>query len=102
MRAESVTPRLLLLGLVGLPLAACSKPLSTDECERLLDRYVELLVRSDQPDLMAEELVRMKREARSKAASDPAFRSCSREVSRTQYECAMSASDADKLEQCML
>jgi hypothetical protein len=44
----------------------------------------------------------MKREARRKGAADPHFRSCTREVSRKQYDCALAADNADKLEQCML
>jgi len=97
-------PRLLsrmLLG-AGLALVSCGRSLSSAECNQLLERYVELLVRSDRPDVSAMELERMKREARRLAASDAQFRSCTSEVSRQQYECALAAESADKLEQCML
>lgn len=85
-----------------LPITACASSLTPAECDHLLEHYVELLVRSDRPDVSGEELGRMKREARRKGASDPHFRSCTREVSRKQYECAVAADSADKLEQCML
>jgi hypothetical protein len=88
--------------LSSLPLASCAAPLSQAECDKLLVHYVELLVRSDRPDVSGEELARMKREALKKGASDPQFRSCTSEVSRKQYECAIAAENADKLEQCML
>jgi hypothetical protein len=90
----------ILLAMVAL--ASCSARLNQAECDRLLLHYVELLVRSDRPDVSGEELARMKREALRKGASDPQFRSCSSEVSRKQYECAIAADNADKLEQCML
>lgn len=82
--------------------ASCSAPLNQAECDRLLSHYVELLVRSDRPDVSGEELARMKREALRKGAGDAQFRSCTSEVSRKQYECALAAENADKLEQCML
>jgi hypothetical protein len=80
----------------------CGKPLTTDECNRLLDHYVALLVQSDRPDTSALELGRLKKEARAKAAQDSAFRTCASDVSRRQYDCAMLATTADKVEQCLL
>jgi hypothetical protein len=80
----------------------CRTPLSKDECNQLLDHYVELLVSADRPGTSGEELYRMKQETRSKAARDPAFLECSNEVSRPKFECAMQAQTPDKLEQCML
>jgi hypothetical protein len=86
----------------ALLLLGCGKPLAQDECNRLLDHYVELLVQSDRPDTSALDLARLKKEARAKAAQDPAFRTCSSDVSRRQYDCAMLATTADKVEQCLL
>jgi hypothetical protein len=83
-------------------LPGCDQPVSKDECERLLDRYVELLLRGDRPDAGSEELGRVQKEAREKAGQDPAFKSCTSEVSRRQYECAIKAENADRLEQCLL
>jgi hypothetical protein len=97
-----VVARLGPLVFVGLSLSGCHKPLASDECNRLLDHYVELLVSSDRPGTSAVELVKLKKEARAKAAHDRSFLSCSSEVSRSQYDCAMGATTADKLEQCML
>jgi hypothetical protein len=93
---------LVLLALLPAALSACSRPLTQEECSRLLDHYVELLMRSDRPNAPAEEIVRLQSEARAKAAQDPEFASCATEVSRSQFECAMGASDADRVEQCLL
>jgi hypothetical protein len=88
---------LLLLFVTG-----CGKRLETTECERLLDHYVELLLRDDRPKSSAGEVLRLQQEARKKAAQDPAFHECSQRVSRKSFDCAMDAEDANRLEQCLL
>jgi hypothetical protein len=91
-----------LVTLAAWSLAACGKPPAPAECDALLDHYVELLVNSDRPGTSAGELHKLQAQARQKATEDPEFRDCSQRVSRRAYECAMSASNADKLEQCLL
>jgi hypothetical protein len=91
----------MLLGCVPL-CSACGKAPSPSECDALLEHYVELLVNSDRPGTNAAELHKLQREAREKAKDDPEFRACSERVSRRAYECAMSASNPDLLEQCLL
>jgi hypothetical protein len=86
----------------ALLLAACGKPPSHDECDALLDHYVELLVNSDRPGTNAAELHKLQLQARDKAKDDPEFRECSARVSRHAFDCAMSAANADLLEQCLL
>jgi hypothetical protein len=83
-------------------LSACGKPPSHEECNALLDHYVELLVSSDRPGTTATELHKLQIQARQKAVSDPEFGECSQRVSRRAYDCAMTAPSADKLEQCLL
>ena len=91
-----------MIGAPVLLLSDCRKPVTAEECNELLDRYVELLVRSDRPGTSAGEIVKLQAEARTKAATDPAFVHCAREVSRSQFDCAMQAANADVLEQCLL
>jgi len=86
----------------ALLLSACGKPPSHDECDALLDHYVELLVNSDRPGTNAAELHKLQTQARDKAKDDPEFRECSARVSRHAFDCAMSAPNADVLEQCLL
>ncbi|HEY8947151.1 MAG TPA: hypothetical protein VIM73_23065 [Polyangiaceae bacterium] len=81
---------------------ACSEPLSAEECGALLDQYVSLLAQSDRPGTTESEVLKLKAQARDKASRDPSFRRCSREVSRSQFECALEAETADRFEQCML
>lgn len=99
---ESGARALPALVLAGLAMVGCQKHLSSAECDRLLDHYVELLVQSDRPGTSPVELLKLQKETRAKAAQDRAFQSCSSEVSRSQYECAMLATTADKIEQCLL
>ena len=90
--------------LLGCALSAqgCAKRPSHDECAALLDHYVELLVNSDRPGTNAAELQKLQLQARDKAKEDPEFSACSERVSRRELDCAMSASNADLLEQCLL
>jgi hypothetical protein len=80
----------------------CGKRPSHDECTALLDHYVELLVNSDRPGTNAAELHKLQILARDKAKEDPEFAQCTERVSRRELDCAMSAANADVLEQCLL
>ncbi|MET0795712.1 MAG: hypothetical protein ABW061_29610 [Polyangiaceae bacterium] len=85
-----------------LSASGCGKAPTHDECDALLDHYVELLVSSDRPGTSAADLHKLKLQAREKAKVDPEFAACSDRVSRHAFECAMSAPNADVLEQCLL
>jgi hypothetical protein len=86
----------------ALSLTGCGKPLSQTECAALLDRYTELLVRSDREGTSAGDLLKLQEAARERARNDPDFKACSSRVSRRAFECAMTAENVDRLEQCML
>ncbi len=90
------------LVLAVLVIGGCGKAPTRDECDALLDHYVELLVNSDRPGTTAADLHKLKLQARDKAKVDPEFASCSERVSRRALECALSAPNADVLEQCLL
>jgi hypothetical protein len=85
-----------------LLLPGCAEPLNAAECAELLDRYVSLLASSDRPSTSDMELIKLQTEAREKAAKDPAFRRCPREVSRRAFSCAMGAQDVARFEQFLL
>jgi len=91
-----------LLVTTAVLVSGCRRAPSSEECNQLLDHYVELLVNSDRPGTNAGELHKLQTLARQKATLDPAFAECSKRVSRSALECAMSATNADKLEQCLL
>jgi hypothetical protein len=85
-----------------LIVAGCSKTVTPSECTQLLDRYAELLLRSDRKDLAAEGRLRLRKEARLRATEDPDFGRCGKRVSRRQFECAMKAGSVDEMERCLI
>lgn len=87
-----------------LLLCACGKPLSEDDCEALLNRYTELLIRADDPDAPAQHISELQQQARELAHNDPKyeFDRCSDEVSRKGFECAMRAPSVDEMERCLI
>jgi hypothetical protein len=91
-----------LLASCALSAQGCGKRPSQDECAALLDHYVELLVNSDRPGTNAAELQKLQLQARDRAKEDPEFAACTERVSRRELDCAMSAPNADVLEQCLL
>jgi hypothetical protein len=88
--------------LACLLITGCNQRLDPKECDALLDHYVELLLRDDRPKSSAGEIMRVQQDARRHAQRDPAFRECRERVSRRSFDCAMSADDANRLEQCLL
>ena len=72
------------------------------ECDRLLDRYTEMLVRVDDPKATSTTLDRARADARVLARKDAAFRACTSEVSRESMDCALAANDADQIERCLI
>ncbi len=94
--------RVTLVAALPLLLTGCRDPLNEQECEHLLDRYVELLAKSYSDDESLVEIVSFQKKARERARQDPAFKQCSRRVSRGEYECAMDAPTADRLEICLM
>jgi hypothetical protein len=89
------------LALFAAGLEGCSRYATSAECAALLDRYVELLVREQDPKAADTEIVRQKEATRAKAENDAAFASCPREVSGKAARCAMSAVNVDEFEKCL-
>lgn len=82
----------------------CEEPLRVDDCERLLDRYTELLVLEENREATPVQVAQAMDEARALSRRDPRFElsSCGRKVSRASYTCAMAAPTVDAIERCML
>lgn len=90
--------------LLGVLALGCGKALSEDECHALLDRYTELLARSQNAQIPAQRVSELQGRAREIAKNDPAyeFADCSQRVSRRDFECAMQAPSVDELERCLI
>jgi hypothetical protein len=79
----------------------CVRHATMAECGALLDRYVELLVREQDPKADELEIGKQKSATREKAAHDPSFASCPKEVSARAARCAMEAPNVDEFEKCL-
>lgn len=82
---------------------SCAEPLQRSECDQLLDHYTEKLIRSESPLVAPHVIAEKQRQAKELAHRDPVFEyeRCDEDVSRSQYECAMAASDVDSIERCL-
>ena len=79
----------------------CARNATAIECRALLDRYVELLVREQDPKADEGEIAKQKALTRSKAEHDSDFASCPKKVSSREVRCAMVAPNVDEFEKCL-
>lgn len=87
----------------AVSLGGCRRqPVTSEECDRLLDRYVEMLLRQDEPRIGAAEINRYQVETRVRASSHGPFLRCTREVNREQMDCALAAYNPDEIERCLV
>ncbi len=89
-----------LVALAFLP-GACKPKASQAQCDELLGRYARLVVTEKFPDASATQIQAEEEREKVEAHGDDAFKNCSSEVSRTEYDCAMRAATADALEKCV-
>jgi hypothetical protein len=89
---------------VAISLCGCESRPSGEECEALLDHYVILLLREEQPEAAPAQIAKHQREARARAANDEHFEfgACAQKVSRRQVRCALAAVSVNQVEQCLL
>jgi prophage tail gpP-like protein len=89
------------LGCTASCILGCKPKASSAQCDQLLDRYAELVVIERHVDASAGQIRAEQERERSEARGDDAFKNCSSEVSRSEFDCAMQASSADALEKCL-
>jgi hypothetical protein len=82
-------------------LVGCMRHATLTECGALLDRYVELLVREQDPKADDSVIDKQKSATRAKAAHDASFASCPSEVTARAARCAMGAPNVDEFEKCL-
>jgi hypothetical protein len=100
--AERVVRACFLLSIAFASLACGKNSVSRDECLHVLDRYVEQQVRRENPKAGSTAIERAQNESRRRAATSTSFASCSHEMTREQYTCAMGAWDPDAIERCLV
>lgn len=101
-RRACVTGLLLVAALASLAgMSSCKKKVSQKECDEMLDRFSELVVKERMPDAGAEALAAERTRERSEAKSDDAFKNCTSEVQANEHACAMKATSSEALIKCL-
>jgi hypothetical protein len=97
-----VTGLLLVASLASFGSAlSCRKKVSQKQCDELLDRFSELVVKERMPDAGAEAMTAERVRERGEAKSDDAFKNCTSEVQLDEHACAMKAASSEALIKCL-
>ena len=90
-------------GLAALLAAGCQKKdVTPAECDRLLDKYTELRLRSTDPKVSGADVERARVEARAQAKLSRAFHTCTKDLTRESMDCALGSFHADEIERCLI
>jgi len=89
------------VGAAVATLPACKPKITPAQCDALVDRYAQLVVTEKMPDAGAETIKTEQERERGEARGDDAFKNCTSEVSRAEFDCAMHAATADAIEKCL-
>jgi hypothetical protein len=96
-------PFLLLVGLAAL---GCGRKASPEECNKMLDRYVDMTIEAGETQNLNEAQIAAIREMKKAIRkAEPAYSKvaarCERELPRRAYDCAMKAENANEWEACV-
>ena len=94
-------PALRWLALGALALSGCKQKITPGQCEAIVDRYAELVVKESMPDASAESIAKERAREKSEAHGDDVFKNCASEIQPADYDCAMKATTAYALEKCL-
>jgi hypothetical protein len=101
-RRSGVTGLLLVATLATFgSMASCRRKVSQKQCDELLDRFADLVVKERLPDAGPEALAAERTRERSEAKSDDAFKNCTSEVQANEHACAMTATSSEALIKCL-
>jgi hypothetical protein len=97
----AVTALLLITSLASVGgIASCKRKVSEKQCDELLDRFSELVVKERFPDAGPEVVAAERLRERSEAKGDE-LRNCTSEVQANEHACAMSAKSSEALIKCL-
>jgi len=84
-----------------LLLPGCKARVSRGECDALLGRFAELVVKEKLPSATPEIVQVEQQREREEAARDDNFKNCTTELRQDEYRCAMAATTAEALIRCL-
>jgi hypothetical protein len=88
---------------VGLALMpGCRQKVSAAQCDAMISRYAEIVVRERLPDAPTALVRATQKEVRDEASGDEGFRNCTTEVGPKEFDCAMAATTPEAIEKCLL
>jgi len=79
-------------------LLSCRKIATQQQCDAIVDRYVDLVVSEADAGI---DINAAKKKVREEAAASEDFRSCPTHVEAAQAECAMKAKTPEAVEKCL-
>lgn len=80
---------------------ACTKKVTSKQCDELLDRFAELVVKERFADAGAAQIAEERTRERAEAKADAAFKNCPSEVQASEHACAMKATSSEALIKCL-
>jgi len=80
---------------------SCRKKVSAKQCDELLERFAELVVKERSPDAGPDVVLAERTRERNEAKSDDAFKNCTSEVQENEHACAMKAASSEALIKCL-
>jgi hypothetical protein len=89
------------MALSVLAASGCSRHATSADCDKVMDHYVDMLVRESNPGIGGGELYARYQEARKRAGEEPSFVSCPKEITARDVECALAAVNVAELERCL-
>jgi hypothetical protein len=95
---RALTCLLLLLSLGGL--VSCKRKVSEKQCDELLDRFAELVVKERFPDAGPDVIAAERQRERGEAKGDQ-LRNCTSEVQADEHACAMKAASSEAIIKCL-
>jgi hypothetical protein len=95
---------LLVLLIASLPalgiVTSCKRKVSEKQCDELLDRFAEMVVKERFPDAGPEVVAAERLRERTEAKGDE-LRNCTSEVQADEHACAMKAKSSEALIKCL-
>ncbi|HEY1959484.1 MAG TPA: hypothetical protein VGH28_27925 [Polyangiaceae bacterium] len=93
--------KLAAIAIGALAMVGCKKKVTPTECEAIVDRYAELVVKDKMPDASAETIASERAREKSEAHGDDVFKNCASEIEPVDYDCAMKSTTPEALEKCL-
>jgi hypothetical protein len=82
-------------------MTSCKRKVSAKQCDELLERFSELVVKERFPDAGPEVIAAERARERTEAKGDDAFKNCTSEVQANEHACAMKAGSSEALIKCL-